>query len=153
MFYLMKMSAKGELEKLHSIRAELEAESRLLIDEQQNLEKCVRVLEDKILAEEIRKENALVEDLRSRNEAAKTAIAQLEDKKKELEGRLEKFLESSGVAIKAREAGKTTAKPEKVDEVPEEEDFPEDAVTITVLESEEMVEPQEGQEKRNHRFF
>jgi hypothetical protein len=149
----MKMSAKAELEKLLSIREELEAESRLLIDEQQNLEKYVRVLEDKVIAEEIKKERALVEDLRSRNEAAKTVIAQLEDKKKELEARLENLVVSSEPAIKAREAGKTTAKPEKVDEAPEKEDLPEDEVTITVVESEEMVEPQEEQEKTKYRFF
>jgi hypothetical protein len=131
----MKMSAKAELEKLLSIREELEAESRLLIDEQQNLEKYVRVLEDKVIAEEIKKERALVEDLRSRNEAAKTVIAQLEDKKKELEARLENLVVSSEPAIKAREAGKTTAKPEKVDEAPEKEDL------------------QEEQEKTKYRFF
>ena len=68
----MKMTAKETLEKVQAMRKELEEESHLLIEEQQILEKDVQVLEEQVASQELKIEQALVEDLRSRNEATKT---------------------------------------------------------------------------------
>jgi hypothetical protein len=149
------LSAKAELEKLQAMRKELEAESRSLIEKQQNLRKDVLALEEQVVAQELEKEKALVEDLRSRNEVAKSSIAQLEARKKELETKLGGTAETPEPAAKTQEAHKTPTHPEKAEKVPEKtESFPEEGVTITVVESEEIVETQEKQqEEKKFKFF
>ena len=140
------MSAKAELEKLQVTRKELEAESSSLIEKQQKLRKEVLALEEQVIAQELKKEKALVEDLRYRNEVAKGTIAELEAKKKELETKLGKITPIS----------EDPAQPEKADETSEqtEADPEETGVTITVVESEEIVETQEKQQgKEKFRFF
>ena len=140
------MSAKAELEKLQVNRKELEAESSSLIEKQQKLRKEVLALEEQVIAQELKKEKALVEDLRYRNEVAKSTIAELEAKKKELETKLGKITPIP----------EETAQPEKADETSEqtEADPEETGVTITVVESEEIVETQEKQQgKEKFRFF
>ena len=93
------MSAKVELERLQAKRAELEAASRSLIEEQDSLEESVWILEEKIVAEELKKEKAVVADLRKRNKTAKDSIAQLKAKKKELETKLKKEGLERGLAV------------------------------------------------------
>ena len=140
------MSAKAELEKLQVTRKELEAESSSLIEKQQKLRKEVLALEEQVIAQELKKEKALVEDLRYRNEVAKGTIAELEAKKKELETKL-------GIITPTPEE---PAQPEKADETSEqtEADPEESGVTITVVESEEIAETQENQQgKEKFRFF
>jgi hypothetical protein len=140
------LSAKAELEKLRVMRKELEAESSSLIEKQQKLRKEVWVLEEQVIAQELKKEKALVEDLRYRNEVAKSTIAELEAKKKELETKLGKMTPTP----------EEPAQLEKADETSEqtEADPEENGVTITVVESEEMIETQENQqEKEKFRFF
>ena len=140
------MSAKAELEKLQVTRKELEAESSSLIEKQQKLRKEVLALEEQVIAQELKKEKALVEDLRYRNEVAKGTIAELEAKKKELETKLGKITPIS----------EDPAQPEKADETSEqtEADPEESGVTITVVESEEIAETQENQQgKEKFRFF
>lgn len=128
------------------MRKELEAESSSLIEKQQKLRKEVWVLEEQVIAQELKKEKALVEDLRYRNEVAKSTIAELEAKKKELETKLGKMTPTP----------EEPAQLEKADETSEqtEADTEENGVTITVVESEEMIETQENQqEKEKFRFF
>jgi hypothetical protein len=77
-----------KLEKLQGMRAELEAESHSLIEEQEKLEKNVLALEEQVVVEEIKKEKAMIKDLKNHNEAAKDAITALEEKKKALQSKL-----------------------------------------------------------------
>lgn len=138
------------------MRKELEEESRLLIEEQRKLEKDVLALEEQVAAQELKKEKALFEDLRSRNEATKSTIAQLEAKKKELETKLGQITQTPEGALEAQKAGETPAQPETAEEASEQtEAVPEEnGVTITVVESEEIGETQEKQqEKKKHMFF
>jgi hypothetical protein len=147
------MSAKDELEKLQAMRAELEAESRSLIEKQQSLEKGVHSLKEQVDAEELKKEKALVEDLRSRNEATKSAIAQLKSKKKELEAKLGQMSQTPEAAPNAQKINET---PEKKEKAPEKNEAvsEKNGVTMTVVESEEMVETQkEQEEKKKFKFF
>lgn len=137
------------------MRVELEAESRLLIEEQQKLEKDVLALEEQSAAQELEKEKALVEDLRSRNEATKCTIAQLKAKKEKLETKLGQVTQTPEGALEAQEASEKPAQPEKAEASERTEAVPEESgVTITLVESEEIVETQEKQqEKKKHRFF
>jgi hypothetical protein len=143
------LSVEEKLEKVHAMREELEEESRLLIVEQQTLEKNVRALEEQVVLNELKRQKALVEDLRSRNKAIKSTIAQLEAKKKELETKL-------GKLVQTPKAGKTPAQPGQTAEASESPEAitEENGVTITVMESEEIVETEEEQqEKKKRRFF
>ena len=72
------MSETNELEKLRSIRAEYEAESRTLKETQQNMESRLKILEEKIV----------IEELENKNKTTRNAIVQLESKMKMLENRL-----------------------------------------------------------------
>jgi hypothetical protein len=72
------MNETNELERLRSIRAEVEAESRTLKETQQNMENRLKILEEKIA----------IDDLESKNKTARNAVAQLESKLKMLESRL-----------------------------------------------------------------
>ena len=161
------MSELKELEKLQAMRAELEAESRSLIEEQEKLEKNVHSLEEQVTIEQMKKEKAVIEDLKNRNQAAKDAIAELEAKKNSLESKLNQEPQAP-----------VTRPPENeqpVEEVPEPEpepqpepepaeavcEEPEDGgVTVTAIEGEALVETQEiieespeKQEKKKRRFF
>jgi hypothetical protein len=152
------LSEQKELEKLQAMRAELEAESRLLIEEQQKLEKNVLSLEEQIVVEELRKEKAVIEDLKNRNKAAKETIAELEAKKKELETKLDKAPQAPETPIQKEEKPKEAeAAPEPAEAVAEVAE--DDGVTVTAIEGEALVEDQEAaddsskQEKKKRRFF
>lgn len=154
------MSNRKELEKLQATRTELEEESRLLIEEQQKLEKNVLRLEEQIVFEEIKKEKAIIEDLKNRNKMAKDAITQLEEEKKALESKLnqEKATPEAPETIE-----EVPAQPEDTEESKPAESVPEDSedggVTITAIEGEALVEDQEiieeipKQDKKKRRFF
>jgi len=149
---------------LQAMRKELEAESRSLIEEQEKLEKNVRSLQQQVIIEQMKKEQAVIEDLKNRNHAAKDAIAELEAKKKSLECKLNQELqvpvtlppedEQQPVA----EAPEYQVEPEPVVAVYEE---PEDGgVTVTAIEGDALLENQEiieespeRQEKKKRRFF
>jgi len=158
------MSAREELEKLQAMRAELEAESRLLKEKQSDLENNVLSLEEKVANEELKKEKAVIEELRNRNKAAKDAIAELEAKKKNLENKLEQVAETPEAPQKLK-AEKVSPQLEETEEAskPTEvapEDSEEGCVTVTAIEGGILVENQEAisdspkkQEKRKHRFF
>jgi uncharacterized protein (DUF3084 family) len=150
------LSELKELEKLQAMRAELEAESRSLIEEQEKLEKNVLALEEQVVVEQLKKEKAVIEDLKNRNKTAKDAIAELEAKKKNLQTKLNQ----------SPQAPETSPpKEEKVEEAPEpaeavSEDSEEGGVTVTAIEGEALVENEEiveespeKQEKKKRRFF
>lgn len=144
------MSAKKELEKLQAMRAELEEESHSLKEKQRELESNLRALEEKVAIEELKREKAIIEELKNRNKATRDVIAQLEAKKKELEGKLEQQLQQP----ETPPAEKETA----AEEPPEEAE--EGGVTVTAMESEALVESPEAMnespkkpEKKKHRFF
>lgn len=163
------MSEQKELEKLQAMRAELEAESRSLKEEQKKLENNVLSLEEKVVIEELKKEKAVIQELKNRNKAAKDAIAQLEAKKKELETKLDVAPQTPATPPpkeeKAEEAPvqpeETKVAPEPTEAAPEEaEEAEEGGVTVTAIEGEALVENQEAvgesfkkQEKRKRRFF
>ena len=159
------MNEREELKKLQAMRAELEAESRLLIEKQEHLEKTVLALEKQVIAEELKKEQALIEDLRNRNNAVRDAISQLEAKKKNLENKLQQMTETMEVpSEKEQAAEESVAKFNETieDSKPkaEPEDFGEGSVTITAIDGEGLVENQEivsenpkKEEKKKHRFF
>jgi len=75
---LIKMNEANELERLRSVRAEAEAESRTLKETQQNMESRLKILEEKIV----------IEELENKNKTTRNAIVQLESKMKMLENRL-----------------------------------------------------------------
>jgi len=72
------MNEANELERLRSVRAEAEAESRTLKETQQNMESRLKILEEKIV----------IEELENKNKTTRNAIVQLESKMKMLENRL-----------------------------------------------------------------
>ena len=138
------MSAKEELTKLQVMRKELETESNSLMKKLQNSAKDLLAIEEQIIVQELKKEKALIEDLKNRNEAMKDVIAQLENKKLELEIKLGKMVQISETALRTRKVSKIPIQPEKTEtnEASERtEDFPEEnGVTLTVIESEQIVE-------------
>ena len=75
---MIKMNEANELERLRSVRAEAEAESRTLKETQQNMESRLKILEEKIV----------IEELENKNKTTRNAIVQLESKMKMLENRL-----------------------------------------------------------------
>jgi chromosome segregation ATPase len=154
------LSEQKELEKLQAMRAELEAESRLLIEEQQKLEKSVLSLEEQVVVEELKKEKAVIEDLKNRNKAAKDAIADLEAKKKNLQSKLNQppqEPEPPPEEEKAKEPEAAEApEPEPAEAAPEEAE--DGGVTVTAIEGDALVENPEvdegsKQEKKKRRFF
>jgi hypothetical protein len=152
------LSEQTELEKLQAMRAELEAESRSLIEQQKQLENNVHTLEEKVVIEKLKKEKAVIEDLKNRNKAAKNAIAELEEKKKELEGKLNQEPQPPEAPPPEEEKAKETDETPEPAEAPEE-DSDDGGVTVTAIEGEALVENQEiaeeqpKQEKKKHRFF
>jgi DNA repair exonuclease SbcCD ATPase subunit len=153
------LSEQTELEKLQAMRAELEAESRSLIEEQQKLEKNVQTLEEQVVIEKLKKEKAVIEDLKNRNKAAKDAIANLAAKKQELEKKLNPEPQAPPPApeeAKPPEPQEPEEAPQPVEAAPEEDDG---GVTVTAIEGEALVENQEiadessKQEKKKRRFF
>ena len=154
------MSEQKELEKLQAMRAELEAESRLLIEEQQKLEKNVLSLEEQVVVEELKKEKAVIEDLKNRNKAAKDAIADLEAKKKSLQSKLNQPPQEPEPPPEEEKATEPEAaeapEPEPAEEAPEEAE--DGGVTVTAIEGDALVENPEvdedsKQEKKKRRFF
>ena len=146
------MTAKETLEKVQAMRKELEEESRLLIEEQQTLEKHVLALEEQVTAQELKKENALVEDLRSKNKAIKSSIAQLEARKKELETKLGQTAQTPECTPEAQKASASSAHPEEAEASGQTEaDAEENGVTITIVESEESEDAQEEKPKKKKR--
>jgi hypothetical protein len=150
------MSEQKELEKLQAMRAELEAQSRLLIEEQKKLENNVIALEEKVVIEKLNKEKAIIEDLKNRNKAAKDAISQLEAKKKDLESKLGQTIQEPETPPPQKK--KTQNAPEPAEAEPEEDE--EGGVTVTAIEDEALIENQEAvdegstkQEKKKRRFF
>lgn len=152
------MSAQQELEKLQAIRVELEAESRSLKKQQSNLENSVMFLEEAIAKEEMRKEKAVIEELKNYNKAAKEAIVELEAKKEKLESRLEETAPPlEPPATKKKRKGKKPAEPEAT---PEEIEAEGCGVIVTAIDGEVLVDEQEAidenpqkQEKKKRRFF
>lgn len=160
------MSALKELEKLQAMRAELEAESHSLKEQQKELENSVLALEQKVVIEELNKEKAVIEELKESNKATKDAIAQLEAKKRELETVLEQAPQKPvPPPLKKEKKEEAPAQPEETEEAsqPEEatpEEAEESGVTVTAIEGEALVESPEAtdespkkQEKKKHRFF
>ena len=145
------MSALKELEELQAMRAELETESRSLKDQQKELENAVLALEQKVVMEELNKEKAVIKELKNSNKATRDAIAQLEAKKKELEGRIGQASQKPETPPPAKE------KKEKAPAQPEEAE--ESGVTVTAIEAEALIESPEAvespkkQEKKKRRFF
>ena len=156
------MSEQKELEKMQALRAELEAESRSLKEEQKKLETMVLLLEEKIV----------VEDLQNGNKATKGAISQLEDKLNELESRLNQKSQAPESPAQPKETKtEIMISPEKTEAAPETleapkpaeveaapEDFEESGVTVTAIDDEALIENQDAksdkqQDKRKHRFF
>ena len=141
------------------MRAELEAESRSLIEEQQRLEKNVLALEEQVVVEKLKKEKAVIEDLKNRNKAAKDTIANLAAKKQELEKKLNpepQAPEPAPEEAKPQEPPEPEEAPQPAEAAPEEDDS---GVTVTAIEGEALVENQEiadessKQEKKKRRFF
>jgi chromosome segregation ATPase len=150
------MSEQNELEKLQAMRAELEAESRSLKEKQKDLENNVLVLEEKVVVEELKKERAMIEELKNRNKAAKDAIAELEAKKKKLETKLQQTPQTPKAPSKKK--GKAKKTPEPAEAALEE--YQEEGVTVTAIEADALFESPEApvesptkQEKKKRRFF
>ena len=72
------MNEANELERLRSVRAEAEAESRTLKETQKSMESRLKIPEEKIT----------IEELENNNKTTRNAIVQLESKMKMLENRL-----------------------------------------------------------------
>ncbi len=149
------MSAREELEKLQAMRAELEAESSLLKERQNELEGDVLSLEEKVVIEELKKEKAAIEELKNRNKTAKNAITELETKKKKLENKLEQVAETKEAPSRNKKAKEAAALTEETFEETEE-----GGVTILAIEGEALIENQEivsdsssKQDKKRRRFF
>ena len=157
------MSAQQELEKLQAMRADLEAESNSLKEQQSYLENNVLSLEEKIASEELKQEKAAIEELKDRNKAAKDAIAKLEAKKKKLENKLEDVAQLSEAPdpVKKEKAKKAPAQPEeaKPAKAPEKVESEGTGITITAIDGEILVEEEQveidspKQEKKKRRFF
>ena len=152
------MTQKKELEKLQGMRAELEAESRSLIEEQEKMEKTVLALEEQVVVEEIKKEKAMIKDLKNHNEATKDAITALEQKKKALQSKLNEAQKAPEAPTSKKKKSKKTKKmAEPVEVTPEEAE--DGGVTIIAIEGEaffdnqEIVEEPSKQEKKKRRFF
>ena len=150
------MSEQKELEKLQAMRTELEAESRLLIEEQQKLEKSVLSLEEQVVVEELKKEKAVIEDLKNRNKAAKDAIADLEAKKKSLQSKLNQPPQEPEPPPEEEKATEPEAAEAPEPEPAEEAE--DGGVTVTAIEGDALVENPEvdedsKQEKKKRRFF
>jgi hypothetical protein len=151
------MSEPKELERLQTLRAELETESRSLKEEQKNLEDSMIILEERIA----------VEELKNSNKATKDAISQLEARKSGLETKLKQVLQIPEASTPAEEmAPEATAPSEKTEEALEPaeatpEEFEEDIVTVTAIDDESLAQDQEEfgenikkqQEKKKRRLF
>jgi len=152
------MSKPNEFEKLQTKRAELEAESHSLKEEQKNMEDRTMILEEKIA----------IEELKNNNKTTREAIAQLETKIGGLETKLQKASqtpETPEPAAPAKEPEPVTANAPKEETLetaePAPEEFDEDVVTVTAIEEESLVANQENlgenlkaqQEKKKRKFF
>lgn len=156
------MSEQKELEKLQEKRAELEAESHSLKEEQKKLECSIKILEEKVTIEEIS----------DNNKAAKDAISKLETKLFELEKKLKTKPQAppespappppkeTKTEVSVAPEKPAEKEPEFVEAAPEEpkENIEESGVTVTAIDDEALVETQEAksekqQEKKKHRFF
>jgi len=139
------MSEQKELEKLQAMRAELEAESRSLKEQQKNLEDSLLALEAK----------AMIEELKKSNRDTKDAIAQLEAKKRDLETRLKQSAQTPETPPPETEKTEEAREPEPAEAAPEGSEG--GGVTVTAIDDETLVEPQEAndkqQERKKHRFF
>ena len=127
------MNGQKELEKLKAKRAELEAESLNLKEEQKQLEYNVKILE----------ETVRIQELKQNNKIAKDAIAKLEIKLNKLEEKLE--------PKSNMHAGRPLAEGTL-------EGCEEEVVTITAVNDEDLVVTQrakiDGQQgKKKRRFF
>jgi chromosome segregation ATPase len=152
------LSEQTKLEKLQAMRAKLESESRSLIEEQEKLEKNVLALEEQVYVEELKKEKAVIEDLKNRNKAAKDAIAELKAKKKALQNKLNQVPEAQETLSSEEEKPKETEEvAEPIEVTPEEAE--DGGVTVIAIEGGALVEDQElaeespRQEKKKRRFF
>jgi len=157
------LSEQKDLEKMQAKRAELEAESRSLKEEQKKLEYSVKVLEEQVV----------IEQLHDNNKTAKDTISQLEAKLNDLEKRLKHPAQAPPQAPPENPAPpppketitevEVAAPPEKKEAAPEPaevtlEDSEDSGVTVTAIDDEALVEAQEAQcdkqqEKKKHRFF
>ena len=151
------MSEPKELERLQTLRAELETESRSLKEEQKNLEDSMIILEERIA----------VEELKNSNKATRDAISQLEARKSGLETKLKQVLQIPEASTPAEEmTPEATAPSEKTEEALEPaeatpEEFEEDIVTVTAIDDESLAQDQEElsenikkqQEKKKRRLF
>jgi cobalamin biosynthesis Mg chelatase CobN len=152
------MSEANELEILRAKKAELEAESRALIESQKNIENRVKALEEQVAIEELQKNN----------KALRETVNQLESKKVQLENKLkEKTKAQENSAPKENTASEGANPPEsppasEANETSEAvvEENSEDVVIFegidpeSLLENEEIIENQEKPpEKKKRRFF
>lgn len=144
------MSANQELEKLRNIREELETEACSLEEQQSSLANIVMALEEKITIEELKMEKAAIDELKTRNRAAKAAIVKLKSKKRKLETRLDKAL------------GKLEEAPseDQVSPPEENEEIADGGVVVAAIDGDALEEQLEitaedssKQGKRKRRFF
>ena len=138
------------------MRAELEAESRSLKQKKNDLENSLLVLEEKVANEALKKEKALIEELKNSNKTTMDAIAHMEAKMKDLESRIGEEPQKPEAPPPEKEKAEEAAEP--VEAAPEEAD--EGGVTVTAIEGEALFENQEAasesppkQEKKKRRFF
>jgi predicted nucleic acid-binding Zn-ribbon protein len=148
------LNGQKELEKLKAKRAELEAESLNLKEEQKQLEYNVKILE----------ETVRIQELKQNNKIAKDAIAKLEIKLNKLEEKLEpksnmhagrslsNTMQVPDDGVEMREAPETDAAEGTLEGCEEE------VVTITAVNDEDLVVTQrakiDGQQgKKKRRFF
>ena len=136
------------------MRAELEAESRSLKEQQSSLENNVVSLEEKVASEELKKEKAAIEELKNRNKAAKDAISGLESKKKKLENKLGETVEKPEEPAPQTEQAEAPPQPEETEAAEPAEVVPEECdeggVVVTAIDGEalEEQESQPTQEKK-----
>lgn len=130
------MNLPKELQELLDKRTKLEDESRSLKEEQRKLEENARALEEK-----------LIKGLKNNNEATRQNISQLESKIKDLEQRLGQISQESGTPGSADETTQEAAI--EVSGVASDEVAEEKSVTVTAF----GETPEEGRERKKHRFF
>jgi chromosome segregation ATPase len=155
------LSEQKDLENLQAKRAELESESRSLKEEQKKLEYSIKVLEEKVV----------INELSENNKAAKEEISQLEAKLNDLKKRLKHPAQAPSQnpapppppPQETKPEAEVADPPEKKEATPEPvevtlEDSEDSGVTVTAIDDEALVETQEAQsdkqqDKKKHRFF
>jgi hypothetical protein len=148
------LNEQKELEKLQAKRAELEAESLNLKEEQKQLDYNVKILE----------ETVRIQELKQNNKIAKEAIAKLEIKLNELEEKLEPKSNMHAErplsnTVQVQDDDAEMLEPSETDTAEDTlERCEEEIVTITAVNDEDLAVTQKAkndrqQGKRKRRFF